>query len=107
MENKAASVLTDDEIERVAQAVWTSQGWDGEVGCSEGNLLIASIRYIRDNGYLAPAAGLTVEEVMEIMQEISTPEDKYPYDCVFVNEADLRIRLTAAIEAKHSKPWND
>ena len=85
----APKVFTDEEIERIAQHVWTAQGWDGEVGCAEGNLLIAGLRYARDN-YLS--TGLTVEEVMDIAKE-----EVFEW---WNGERVFHARLTAAIKAK-------
>ena len=94
------SMLTADErrdiIRRTARL--NTQGMKLFYGCT-GNSTQSSIdnvRYARDNGYLAPAPGLTVEEVMEAFtQECRPPEIR-----ASVMRPRFRARLTAAIEAK-------
>ena len=54
-----------------------------------------ALRYARDNGYLAPAAGLTVEEVMGCLPGATERGQ--------LNETWFRENLTAAIKAKASK----
>jgi len=86
------------------EALW--QAFKNELvpdGCSESIGLMFDqptaefvLRYVRDNGYLAPAPGLTVEEVMEAFtQECRPPEIR-----ASVMRPRFRARLTAAIEAK-------
>lgn len=72
------------------------------------------LRYARDSGYLAPAPGLTVEEVMDIVEHwrrydtrkaISAAESKEALESEdgasgWVLLSDLRARLTAALTAK-------
>lgn len=46
--------LSDADIERIAQKVWEQCGWDGDVGCSEGTLLMSAIHHITKHYTLYP-----------------------------------------------------
>ena len=94
---EAAKVLTDDEIDIIADTTPPpSRAKSYAEYCAEEAGFIRGLRYARDNGYLAPAPGLTVEEVMEAFtQECRPPEIR-----ASVMRPRFRARLTAAIEAK-------
>lgn len=103
----APKVFTDEEIERVASMCCpgeTSQIMqasvpNGPIPLSQGENIrrhiVMALRYARDNDYLAPAAGLTVEEVMDIAKE-----EVFEW---WNGERVFHARLTAAIKAKASK----
>lgn len=96
-------VLTDDAMVEIAHREWMrgseNLSYDGarlmEVGA------LNALRYARDNGYLAPAAGLTAEEAFEV---VKTVLDEHGLgvegNANAVLHNDLRARLTAAIESK-------
>lgn len=115
--DKAPKVLTDEEIERIS----IPEQWEGEdyvIGGMQMGLMIHKrdrleaqrivkyvLRYARDNGYLAPTAGLTVEETEQIavdarieIDEIAWKSPPISYEKEF--RSILKRRLTAAIEAK-------
>lgn len=83
-------VLTDDEIEAVVEDVREYEGMEDSPAFWEGGTYC--LRHARDNGYLAPAAGLTVEEVMQVFDRTCAPDEPARYE--------FKRGLTAAIEAK-------
>lgn len=108
---KAQRVLTYEEIQDIATecfgdmlnktALKDLELKGMAVTCSNYE---TALRFARDNGYLAPSAGLTVHEAMEACwrwaidaQMVNATTDPY-----YLNN-DLRARLTAAINAKAAK----
>ena len=90
--------LTDDEIDHIADTTPPpSRAKSYAEYCAEEAGFVRGIRYARDNGYLAPAAGLTVEEAEECLVEHLA---QYGPDWSAPARSRLRARLTAAIEAK-------
>lgn len=77
--------LTDEVTIMIAELTSTDVATQAAV--------VGAIRHVRDNGYLSPAAGLTVDEVMECAWDTG-----YIYTDEMADE--LRGRLTAAMEAK-------
>lgn len=101
LSQQPGKVLTDEEIERCV---------DGCFGDTESVIAFHSarraLRYARDNGYLAPAAGLTVEEAMRVFILfdieccVDDTYDEQPLTPYGIDQ--LRARLTAALEAKRT-----
>lgn len=99
--------LTDEEIAEMArlhvQAYMTAYSSHDRVHAT-----IAVRELLEKVRNAAPAAGLTVEEVMEMARlsvKINDPEG-YDYWRGSPVQSDLRARLTAAMEAKTRKPWS-
>lgn len=101
-------VLTDEEIDGIALMAVPLDTTSSDVRIAGQSIeesapeavrvyVRGALRYARDHyGIGAPAAGLTVEEVMEAFtQECRPPEIR-----AAVMRPRLRARLTAAIEAK-------
>ena len=98
--DKAPKVLTDE------QAHYLFMGWlhvnhaDINDNADTSDLcrraFLDALRYARANGYLAPAAGLTVEEAVKAVRDCYAAMGWTQYH----DEEELRARLTAAIEAK-------
>lgn len=97
-------VLTDEEIDSAAR--------DHDASFAHQRSFREGARYARDNDYLDPAAGLTADQIVEVVLkwvyksgEIDynlitslLPEEKEAGETKYV--ADLRARLTAALETK-------
>ena len=66
--------------------------WYGHRRAIEDSAARHMVRHLHKMGYLAPAAGLTVEEVMDVMNEWTGDKPD-----------SFRSRLTAALEAKFAK----
>lgn len=89
--DKAPKALTDEEIEKLRLS---REREDGRRATSKyGYGFADGLRYARDNGYLAPAAELTVDEAMECVRKwIGLP---------FMAE-DLHTRLTTKLNSKNN-----
>ena len=103
--DKAPKVLTDDMVNTVVNLEkklhLRENGSDKEADIWARGVMSGMIQ-ARDNGYLAPAAGLTVEEFMDIHRKWL--DDVHCYEDWNTNAfTDLRALLTAAIEAKNRK----
>lgn len=89
-------VLTGEEIKRIVEDDITEMSHVGLAPNDAAALKMSrafmerGLRYARDNGYLASAAGLTVEEALRAITPFTSNEVMEHY----------RARLTAAIEAK-------
>lgn len=97
-------VLTDEEVERVVLHICRERkvSYAGMFG--EG--VLTAIRYVRDNGYLAPAAGLTVEEAVQIavdarieIDEIAWKSPPISYEKEF--RSILKRRLNEKLNTKN------
>lgn len=85
-------VLTDEEIDHIADTTPPpSRAKSYAEYCAEEAGFVRGLRYARDNGYLASAAGLTVDEVMEAIEDDIGSEGMMRL---------FRARLTDALEAK-------
>jgi hypothetical protein len=108
-------VLTDEEIERIQDEDHAEAERNGEFDrdCYKDDEIYQiymershawtegkrdGLRYARDNGYLAPSEGLTVEEVMIALQDHCLLELNGDTPSFFFHR--FRARLTAAINAK-------
>ena len=90
-------MLTDEEIDHIADTTPPpSRAKSYAEYCAEEAGFVRGLRYARDNGYLAPAAGLTVEEVIGVVIQWYDS----PIDYGHSDGEELYARLTAAIEAK-------
>lgn len=94
--DKAPKVLTDEEIEKILHkksinGMGPTYRWEWR----------QALKHARDNGYLAPTAGLTVDEGEQLVKEwcLEWCERVAPDDSDW---SDLRARLSAAIEAKNN-----
>ena len=85
--------LTDEEIERIARYEFrrvSDQDGLHDDNADKRDAFADGLRYARDNyGIGTPAAGLTVDEVMDVMDEWTGDKPD-----------SFRSRLTAALEAK-------
>ena len=89
-------VLTDEEIEHIADVEHVDSGNRMSGMWRDG--FVEGLRHARDHyGIGAPAAGLTVDEAMEALQEHI---DREGWAMTEPNRWRFRARLTAAIEAK-------
>ena len=93
--DKTPKVLTNEEAGRITDYVYRN-GLDGvpknEIAMAKAGFNFG-LRYARDNGYLAPAAELTVDEAMECVRKwIGLP---------FMAE-DLHTRLTTKLNSKNN-----
>lgn len=97
--DKAPLVLTDEEVERIAYDRYLKRYYNGDREWQQrlADAMSHGLRYARDNGYLAPSAGLTVDEAEECLVEHLA---QYGPDWSAPARNRLRARLTAAIEAK-------
>lgn len=88
-----AAGLTDEEIERIARYEFrrvSDQDGLHDDNADKRDAFADGLRYARDNyGIGTPAAGLTVDEVMDVMDEWTGDKPD-----------SFRSRLTAVIEAK-------
>ena len=102
--SEAPKVLTDEAVERISDKV-ADDTWPGRNGdnlphgyerawCDVSNAAKDALRYARDNGYLAPAAGLTVDDVMKIVGPLCFGD---------ATIQSVTEKLTAAMEAKTRK----
>lgn len=100
--SRALKVMTDEEIERIAAnefRVVPDQNGQHDDNSDKRDAFANGLRYVRDNGYLAPSSGLTVEEIVGIAGDwfnhvqlsMEVGED---------SASELHSRLTAAIKAK-------
>ena len=72
---KAPKVLTDEEIEKLRLS---REREDGRRASSKyGYGFADGLRYARDNGYLAPSAGLTVDEAEECLESLIEDGDDH------------------------------
>ena len=93
--DKAPKALTEEVIDALVKEVRFKSEWAEISACS-------AILYARYNGYLAPAVGLTVDEVMEVYNKWRF--SPVPKETLEDEWNDLRSRLAAAMEAKTRKP---
>ena len=89
-------VLTDEEIEKILHkksinGMGPTYQWEWR----------QALKHARDNGYLAPTAGLTVDEGEQLVKEwcLEWCERVAPDDSDW---SDLLAHLTAAMEAKNN-----
>lgn len=101
-------MLTDEEIDHIADTTPPpSRAKSYAEYCAEEAGFVRGLRYARDNGYLAPAAGLTVFEITEVVREWVMERGEIAPEKFNVMEwleevEYLDARLTAALEAKTS-----
>ena len=84
----AHEVLTDEKCREIERA------WQQAHGADITHAMAFSDGLATARDYLAPAAGLTVEEAMEAMRPFASE----------LMQRQVRARLTAAMEAKTRKP---